>query len=191
MWNKFDKYIVGFLKCIACTYKAYINSRFYKFIFKNRRILGPLFGCAFIAFLYFSPYHVSAVMHRSVKYSIVVWEKAEDAWKYSTYIMAHWQGEDPNNQGLEDGMVLTKRVGCKEGQVLETHGYRVFCDGIFLGTALKFTNAANIKIEQFIFNGEIPKGKLFLIGDNSYSYDSRYFGLINTSQVFGKVLFGI
>jgi len=191
VWNKFDKYIIAFLLGIAGAYKAYMNSSFYRFIFRHRRILGPLFGCAFIAFLFLSPYHVSAVMHKSVKYTFVVWQKAEEAWKNSTYIMARWEGEDPNNQGLEEGMVLTKRVGCKEGQKLETREYRVFCDGEFLGSALRDVNSRNQKIHQFVFNGEIPRGKLFLMGDNSYSYDSRYFGFINTSQVFGKVVFGI
>ena len=191
MWNMFDKYILAVLYGIRNTYRAYMNSSVYKFMFNHRRILGPLFGCAFIAFLYFSPYHVSAVMHKSVKYTFVVWLEAEESWKNSRYVMARWEGDDPNSQGLEEGMILTKRVGCKEGQKLETKQLRVFCDGVFLGSALKDVNSRNEVINQFVYNGEIPKGKIFLIGDNSFSYDSRYFGLVNTSQIFGKVIFGI
>ena len=88
-------------------------------------------------------------------------------------------------------MVLTKRVGCRPGQRLRIDDLRFYCDENFLRSALRGVMSRQQMMTPFSYDGEIPSGKLFLIGDNSDSYDSRYFGFIDAGQVFGRVLFGV
>ena len=57
--------------------------------------------------------------------------------------------------------LLTKRVACTEGQMLETRGNRHFCDGVTLGVALKQTEDGR-PLTQFVFDGPIPAGMAFM-----------------------------
>ena len=42
------------------------------------------------------------------------------------------------------------------------------------------------RLENFVYEGVIGKGLLFVTGDHKDSYDSRYFGFINREQVTAK-----
>ncbi|MDR3176936.1 MAG: S26 family signal peptidase [Desulfovibrio sp.] len=162
----------------------------YSFVYRQRRICGVLIGVSLLSFMFFSPLHWAAVMHHSIKYGLVWWVDDPQGWKNAEYVMARWRGEDPQKQGIEDGMVLAKRVGCRPGQRLENRGDHYYCDGIFIGAALRAVSR-NATIVPFTYSGTVPAGKLFLVGDSSDSYDSRYFGFVGTDQVFGRVIFGI
>jgi type IV secretory pathway protease TraF len=67
----------------------------------------------------------------------------------------------------------------------------VYCDEVFLGIALRGVVSREREVKQFVFNGAVPEGKIFIVGDSADSYDSRYFGFVNTDQVFGRVIFGV
>jgi signal peptidase I len=141
--------------------------------------------------MYFSPVHWAVAQHHSIKYNIVWWIADADAWKDAEYVMLRWRGADPQGQGITDGMALVKRVGCRPGGVLSTRNAMVYCDGEFLGIALRGVVSREQEVTQFVFNGTVPEGKLFVIGDSADSYDSRYFGFVNADQVFGRVVFGL
>jgi type IV secretory pathway protease TraF len=141
--------------------------------------------------MYFSPIHWSMVMHHSIKYNLVWWVDDAEAWRDAEYVLARWQGSDPQNQGITDGMPLTKRVGCRPGQLLTTREAMVYCDDVFIGMALRGVVSREYPVTQFVHNGPVPEGKIYLIGDSADSYDSRYFGFLGTDQVFGRVIFGI
>lgn len=85
-----------------------------------------------------------------------------------------------------DPCLLTKKVGCRAGDMLKTteQGF-YYCNNQFLGAAQKQT-PSGIKLTPFVFNGIVPENKFFALGGgDKYSYDSRYFGFIETKKVEG------
>lgn len=85
------------------------------------------------------------------------------------------------------GKLIVKKVVCESGNLLETRGKDFYCNGSYLVTALEKDSKGD-SLEQFHFNGEIPKDKLFIVGENLKSYDSRYFGLIDKLEVEGVAI---
>jgi conjugal transfer pilin signal peptidase TrbI len=77
---------------------------------------------------------------------------------------------------------VTKRVGCASGGFLRVEDRRYYCDGTYLGTALTLTLSGR-RVDNFVFNGPVPEGKVFVIGDHPASYDSRYWGLLDVRTV--------
>lgn len=83
-------------------------------------------------------------------------------------------------RGTCDNCLFVKRVGCAPGSYLETKGKEFYCDGSFIGSAHR---------DDFHkFNQILGANQVFLIGDNTRSYDSRYFGLVNTNAIDAKLI---
>ncbi len=83
---------------------------------------------------------------------------------------------------FSDTIMVTKRVECAGGQRLDTEGRDFYCDGLYIGTGKE--HALNgMKAEIFVFNGRIPEGAFFVMGDHPDSFDSRYFGFIRRKDV--------
>ncbi len=80
---------------------------------------------------------------------------------------------------------IMKIVGCAAGSVLKVENRDYYCDEVYLGRA-KEVSLAGKPISHFVFNGEIPQGKLFVIGEHRDSFDSRYFGFIDARSVIAK-----
>ena len=99
-----------------------------------------------------------------------------------------WQGEDPNRiERLKPGTGLVKRVGCLPGQHLRVTVMEADCDGKFLGWVREFSLAGK-RLAPALFDGIIPPGMVFLVGDHPASYDGRYFGLVSVSVLRGKLV---
>lgn len=81
-------------------------------------------------------------------------------------------------------MRLIKRVGCGPGDTLtfDANGH-YYCNGKYLTTAVH--ELAGKSIIPFSFNGCIPDGKLFVVGDVMRSFDSRIYGLVDRARVKG------
>lgn len=79
---------------------------------------------------------------------------------------------------------LIKRVGCGPGETLamDANDY-YYCNGTYLAQAKR--EVAGKPIIPFRFNGVVPAGKLFLIGDVARSYDSRVYGFIDRARLKG------
>lgn len=80
-----------------------------------------------------------------------------------------------------------KRVGCPEGDSLTSVGLpdgtaEYYCGGEYLGKSKTHT-LAGAPLKSFRFDGVIPKGKFFATGDHKDSYDSKYIGLVDVTQV--------
>ncbi len=85
-----------------------------------------------------------------------------------------WNIEAPEN--------MVKEVGCVGGDRLRVINNEYFCNGFFLGKALSVDSDGK-RLDTFLFNGKIPEGSLFMIGDHPRSYDSKYYGFINWEDV--------
>lgn len=86
------------------------------------------------------------------------------------------------NQYTEKAKHLIKYVSCKEGDVLHVEGMNYFCNGAQIAIALPSDHRGH-KIDHFDFDGVIPKGKYFVTGTHPRSYDSRYFGFVDQSNI--------
>jgi signal peptidase I/conjugal transfer pilin signal peptidase TrbI len=82
-----------------------------------------------------------------------------------------------------NGKTLVKKVTCDEGNTLTEKGKEFFCNGtIYLGKAKDFSLKGE-KLQNFVYNGVIPKGFCFVEGSNINSYDSRYWGFLRKSDI--------
>jgi conjugal transfer pilin signal peptidase TrbI len=82
---------------------------------------------------------------------------------------------------------IFKIIRCDEGDTLTVDAEkRFFCNGEFLGVAKDYSLKSE-KMQYFVFNGKIPKGFMFVMGEHKDSYDSRYFGLKEKSRVRAKL----
>lgn len=82
---------------------------------------------------------------------------------------------------------IFKRIRCDEGDILTVDaGEKFFCNGEFLGVAKEYSLKGE-KMQYFAFNGKIPAGFMFVMGEHKDSYDSRYFGLREKSRVRAKL----
>ena len=84
------------------------------------------------------------------------------------------------------GMRFVKRVGCVSGEQLTHSGRDFYCNGEFLARAKEWDRKGN-PAALFDFNGIIPDGKYFALGEHVDSYDSRYWGFVDYSWILGKV----
>jgi type IV secretory pathway protease TraF len=80
-----------------------------------------------------------------------------------------------------------KRVGCTQGHVLKStptleSTMEFYCDGQYLGRS-KANSLTGGVLTPFSFNGVVPEGKLFAVGDHADSYDSKYIGFVDITQI--------
>lgn len=89
-----------------------------------------------------------------------------------------------------DGKLVNadKRIGCAEGHYLAAKMNTTdatmdfYCDGSYLGRS-KSRTLTGKPLVPFAYTGVVPHGKIFAIGDHIDSYDSRYIGFVDITQV--------
>lgn len=82
--------------------------------------------------------------------------------------------------------LLTKKVGCMPGEMLTvTSDRRFFCGDVPLGQALK-EDFQGHKLPLFDFSGIVPQDTYFMTGSDPRSFDSKYFGFIQTNEIIHK-----
>lgn len=107
------------------------------------------------------------------------------------YVLMVWKGIDPNGiSKLREGAMIIKKVGCLPGQHLKVTMKQADCDGKKIGHVRHETMDGR-PISPALYDGVIPAGKVFLLGEHYYSYDSRYFGLVPAEQVQGRLVVAI
>ena len=79
-----------------------------------------------------------------------------------------------------------KKIACKEDDWLRVDEYgQYYCNNNLIGRANK-VDGNNKEIENFKFNGTIPKDKIFVVGTHPLSHDSKYFGFVDKTQIIRK-----
>jgi len=107
------------------------------------------------------------------------------------YVLMVWKGVDPNGiSKLREGTTIVKKVGCLPGQHLKVTMKQTDCDGEKIGH-IRHTTIDGKPISPALYDGVIPAGKAFLLGEHYYSYDSRYFGLVPMEWLQGRLQFTI
>ena len=85
------------------------------------------------------------------------------------------------------GQSFIKYIACMEGDDLVVSNGEVRCNGKYLGSQIKQDSKGN-KLPQFEFNGKVPKDKYFMWTPFVKSYDSRYWGFVDRSDILGKAI---
>ena len=83
------------------------------------------------------------------------------------------------------GTVFAKRfVGCP-GDALRTEGAGFWLNGERIAVAGGH-DSSGAAVSSFRFDGVIPSGSYFVLGDGGRSYDSRYWGFVRKSWIVGR-----
>ena len=77
---------------------------------------------------------------------------------------------------------VVKEISCQEGDVLTMDDGDFYCNNAYIGHA-KASARDGTPLTAFRFNGLIPEGKLFVTGACIDSYDSRYIGFIEKTDI--------
>lgn len=91
----------------------------------------------------------------------------------------------PDNPYWKEGTRFVKRfIGCP-GDVLQVRERDFYVNGRLVGTARE-TDSHGIPVSHFTWNGKIPEGHYFVMGDSPRSYDSRYWGFVKKEWIAGR-----
>ena len=133
------------------------------------------------------PGHISVTITPSLGHRVFFLTEPESLdFQEGEYLLFHKQlvyAPLWGNQAQTDK--LLKIVGCGAGHQLTVHNGEYYCDDNYLGRAL-VQDSKGKPLPQFIFNGRIPVGSLFMVGNHPRSYDSKYFGFIHADSVLKK-----
>jgi len=126
------------------------------------------------------PGHISVTLTPSLVYRVffLISPKSR-TFKQGDYLLFHQQLDEAKTDKL------LKKVGCAAVHRLTVNNGEYYCDENYLGHALT-QDTQGKRLPQFIFNGLVPPGSLFMVGSHPRSYDSRYFGFIYADSVLKK-----
>ena len=85
------------------------------------------------------------------------------------------------------GRTFIKVVAGNAGDFLEIKGRCFLLNQKLLGCA-KEKDREGRPVESFTFSGKIPQDKIFVLGISKDSYDSRYYGFVDKSQIIGRAV---
>lgn len=131
-------------------------------------------------------YGITFIVSESVDKKIIIYEKStqislKDLDKERLILF----NLDKETKYTSKKIKLIKYPICKEGDILKVdHNRHYYCNNDFIGIA-RSIDSNNFPIDNFVFNGKIPKNKLFVLGTHEKSFDSRYFGFIDIKDIRG------
>lgn len=151
--------------------------------------VGSFLITLLIAFVFYFPYaHVIGSLDSSMPYRFYLWiypgdnNKEEKIRRYryvEVYVADLTQYPPIEKKGVR---YLIKKAVCFPGDTLETKGMAFFCNGEYIGEAVRMS------VPNFTYKGEIPEGYYFVIGTHPKSFDSRYLGLISEERITGVLI---
>ena len=147
--------------------------------FREKQI--KLMGMACITFLigsiFFKNFYlkINIVKTPSVKYKIF-WVKTLNGNNIIQDQYVRIETDKIKSDLCHGKCLLVKRVGCPSGSLLVKKGYDYYCDDKKISRGLKDKTL-------FEYNGIIPDGKYFMIGDHKKSYDSKAVGFFDEKEI--------
>lgn len=131
------------------------------------------------------PSRFSVTLTPSLRHRVFYLDQSPDTRgiKRGDYVMFVLTDRHVNN-GKPSNTI--KEVGCGEGELLMVQGKDYYCSvDEYLGRAKDYSLKGE-RVDNFVYNGIVPGGKLFVVGHHKDSYDSRYFGFINKQDIKAK-----
>lgn len=131
------------------------------------------------------PYKFSVTLTPSLKHRIYWLTRNPDKVVRGDYVLFHHK-EFATKVGMKKSEEMLKVIGCNEGDQLTVDAEKKFyCNGEYLVRA-KDISLKGEPLQHFVFNGQIPKGVMFVMGQHKDSYDSRYFGFVDKNRILAK-----
>lgn len=131
------------------------------------------------------PYKISVTLTPSLKHRIYWLTRNPDKVVRGDYVLFRHR-ELSDRMGMKKSEDVMKILGCNEGELLTVDAEKKFyCNGGYLVRA-KDISLKGEPLQHFIFNGPVPKGFMFVMGQHKDSYDSRYFGFVDKSRILAK-----
>lgn len=92
------------------------------------------------------------------------------------------------NDFFEPGLAWTKVVGGREGTTVKVERDRVVINDNQIRTVSisHLLPHVSLKEEDLLVTHTVPKDAYFMIGETPTSYDSRYWGFIDQSEIIGR-----
>lgn len=84
-----------------------------------------------------------------------------------------------------DGKLFTKMVAAVEGDTIEVRRDMTIAKNMFFGP-LDVLDKLERPAEDFERKEIVPKDKIFALGTKPNTYDSRYWGYVDKSQIYGR-----
>jgi signal peptidase I/conjugal transfer pilin signal peptidase TrbI len=131
------------------------------------------------------PYKISVTLTPSLKHRVYWLIRNPDRLEKGDYVLFKHR-ELTARMGMKKSEVMLKILGCNEGDLLTVDAEKKFyCNGEYLVRAKDFSLKGE-PLQHFEFNGTIPKGVMFVMGQHKDSYDSRYFGFVEKSRILAR-----
>jgi len=131
------------------------------------------------------PYKISVTLTPSLKHRVYWLIRNPDKVVRGDYVLFRHK-ELSARMGMKNFEDVMKILGCNEGELLTVDVEKKFyCNGEYLVRA-KDISLKGEPLQHFVYNGTIPKGVMFVMGQHKDSYDSRYFGFVDKSRILAK-----
>ncbi len=134
-----------------------------------------------LAGIYWLPAHLAVDLAPSLPYYVFFLRQRPDERDIRKGSLVMFVHDHPMAASLKTKN-LVKKVSCIEDEFLRVEDRKYYCGDRYLGVA-KTHSLTGVPVKNFVFNGRIPRGFLFVMGTNKDSYDSRYFGFISRKEV--------
>jgi conjugal transfer pilin signal peptidase TrbI len=134
------------------------------------------------------PAHISVTLTPSLSHRVffLIFNPDRNSIRKGDYIMIYMNKQIASQlSDKPDTDRIMKIVGCMSGSFLTVVKKDYFCENEYLGKA-KDVSLAGKPVSNFVFNGTIPSGSLFVIGQHKDSFDSRYFGFVDSRTIIAK-----
>ena len=81
---------------------------------------------------------------------------------------------------------VLKQVAAVSGDRLQIQGDKLLVNGLQVGAGLPLVNVYRTNVALLQRDEVVPAGKVFVIGQNRLSDDSRYWGYLDRQQIVGR-----
>lgn len=129
----------------------------------------------------FIPQRISVTITPSLRHRIYLLDRAPSKEQIVRNSYVLFELHSKYLEGAKTKKTL-KQAACVEGDILRVRQGSYYCNDTYLGSAKEYSLQEE-KLEYFKFEGEIPKGSLFVFGNHVDSFDSRYFGFVRKEDV--------
>jgi len=146
---------------------------------KNRSFMAVAVAMAVGLFAWIIEGNLIITLSPSLEHRVFVKKGRASKLKKGDYVMFRLK----HDRYAKPGDRILKKVACIGGDTLKvTRDKKYYCNGVYLGRA-KDRTLKGEKLDNFVYNGTIPKDRFFVMGRHKDSYDSRYFGFLSMEQV--------